>query len=483
MSIRFLLNDAEITRDAFAPDETLLDFLRIEASLTGTKEGCNEGDCGACTVLLGRLQGDELVYEGLNACIRFTGTLHGCHVVTVEHLSPANGTLHPVQQALVDHHGSQCGFCTPGFVMSLYGMWMQNTKPTELDIERTLQGNLCRCTGYRPIVEAALAIQGRCDFDPLVTERANVIAKLKAMQTGRRIVSGLADMPFVIPADEDDLAVALIEYPNATLVAGATDVGLWVTKGFRKIVPIIYIGGLQELQNVTHENGALRIGAGVSYTKALGELEKLHPAMGELLWRIGGDQVRNAGTIGGNIAGGSPIGDTPPPFIALGATVELRKGNHVRQMPLEDFFIAYGKQAREQSEFVRAVIVPAPKPNAHFAAYKISKRRDEDISALLGALYIEVENNKIASARICFGGMAGTPKRAAHVEAALIGKPWNQATINAAMPAFGLDYQPLTDMRATAEYRLMTAKNLLVRFFLEHSGATQPIRLETDHAA
>lgn len=483
MTIRFILNDTEITRSNFAPDETLLDFLRIEAGLTGTKEGCNEGDCGACTVLIGRLAGEQLVYEGLNACIKFTGTLHGCHVVTVEHLSPANGKLHPVQQALVDHHGSQCGFCTPGFVMSLYGMWMQSPKPSEMDVERALQGNLCRCTGYRPIVDAALAIQGQPQMDPLIVERAKVVAKLKAMQTGERIVSGQSDAPFIIPANEDDFAAALIEHPNATIVAGATDVGLWVTKGFRTITPVIYIGGLQDLQNISHENGNLRIGAGVSYTKALSELEKLHPALGELLWRIGGDQVRNAGTIGGNIAGGSPIGDTPPPLIALGAVVELRKGDRIRQMPLDEFFIAYGKQAREQSEFVRAVVIPAPKSDALFAAYKISKRRDEDISALLGAFHIEVASGVVESARICFGGMAGTPKRASNVETALLGKPWNEATINAAMPAFALDFQPLTDMRATANYRLMVAKNLLKRFYFENSSDAQAIRLETHHAA
>ena len=483
MTIRFLLNDQEITRGNFAADETLLDFLRIEQSLTGTKEGCNEGDCGACTVLVGRLVGEDLVYEGLNACIKFTGTLHGCHVVTVEHLSPANGRLHPVQQALVEHHGSQCGFCTPGFVMSLYGLWMQNAKPSQVDVERALQGNLCRCTGYRPIIDAALAIQGKSDNDPLVAERAKIVAKLKAMQTNERIITGTNETALIIPAHEDDLAAALIEHPKATIVAGATDVGLWVTKGFRKVAPVIYIGGLQELQNINYENGSLRICAGVSYTKALAELEKLHPALGELLWRIGGDQVRNAGTIGGNIAGGSPIGDTPPPLIALGASVELRKGNRIRQMPLEEFFIAYGIQARDESEFVRAVIVRSPKPNALFAAYKISKRRDEDISALLGAFHVELETNTIASARICFGGMAGTPKRATQVEMALIGKPWNEATINAALPAFELDYQPLTDMRATADYRLMVAKNLLRRFYLEYSGATEPIRLETHHAA
>ena len=483
MTIRFLLNSCEISRSNFAPDETLLDFLRIDQSLTGTKEGCNEGDCGACTVLVGKLVGDNLVYEGLNACIKFTGTLHGCHVVTVEHLSPANGKLHPVQQAMVDHHGSQCGFCTPGFVMSLYGLWMRNPNPTETDVERALQGNLCRCTGYRPIIDAALAIQGKADADPLLVERATVTAKLKEMHTKERIVSGTVEAALIIPANEDDLALALIEFPTATIVAGATDVGLWVTKGFRKIAPLVYVGGLNDLQNIAYENGSLRLGAGVSYSKALTELEKLHPALGELLWRIGGDQVRNAGTIGGNIAGGSPIGDTPPPLIALAAIVELRKGTRIRQMPLEEFFIAYGKQAREEGEFVRAVLVPAPKPEAHFAAYKISKRRDEDISALLGAFHIEVESGIVAAARICFGGMAGTPKRAINVEAALIGKPWTEASVKAAKPAFAQDYQPLTDLRASAEYRMLTAQNLLMRFYLEHSDSAASIRLETHYAA
>lgn len=483
MAIRFILNTAEITRDSFAPDETLLDFLRIEHSLTGTKEGCNEGDCGACTVLIGRLYGGELVYESLNACIRLTGTLHGCHVVTVEHLSAANGKLHPVQQALVDHHGSQCGFCTPGFVMSLYALWMQNPQPDTLEVERALQGNLCRCTGYRPIIDAAMAITGNRADDPLIAERASVTARLKAMQVETRIVSGLPEAPFIIPANEDDLAAALIEYPDATIVAGATDVGLWVTKGFRKIDPVIYMGGLSSLQQISTANGMLRIGAGVSYSRAIDTLEKLHPAFAGLMWRIGGGQVRNAGTIGGNIANGSPIGDMPPPFIALGARVELRQGHDIRQMPLEEFFIAYGRQARAQSEFVTAIEIPLPKETAHFAVYKISKRRDEDISALLGAFYIELEGQTVTSARICFGGMAGTPKRALHVEAALLGQPWIEATIDQALAAFAWDYQPLSDWRASADYRLLTAKNLLTRFYLEHGGTVAPVRLETHHAA
>lgn len=483
MSIHFLLNDTEIIRNGFAPDETLLDFLRIEQSLTGTKEGCNEGDCGACTVLIGRVADGALAYEALNACIRFTGTLHGCHVVTIEHLSAKNGQLHPVQQAMVEHHASQCGFCTPGFVMSLYAMWMQNPNPDRQDVERTLQGNLCRCTGYRPIVDAALAIQGSATSDPLYAERNQVLAKLEAMQAQKRITSGNNDALFIVPFDENDFAAALLEFPYAIIVAGATDVGLWVTKGFRKINPVIYIGGLKELQGLNVENGSMRIGAGVTYSRAVAAMTKMHPSMGALLWRIGGEQVRNAGTIGGNIANGSPIGDMPPPLIALGAIVELRKGHQIRQMPLEEYFISYGKQAREMSEFVRAIVVPAPKAGAHFAAYKISKRRDEDISALLGAFHILVENGTVRFAQICFGGMAGTPKRATRVEAALLGQPWNQVTIDAAIEHFSSDYQPLSDWRASADYRLTTAKNLLQRFFLEHNNLEIAVQLDGHHAA
>jgi xanthine dehydrogenase small subunit len=480
MPIRFLLNDAEITRDDFAPDETLLDFLRVTRGLTGTKEGCNEGDCGACTVLVGRRDGASVRYDTVNACIRFTGSLNACHVVTVEHLARADGPLHPVQQAMVAHHASQCGFCTPGIVMSLYALWMANPSPSRVDVERALQGNLCRCTGYRPIIDAAMGVAGAPASDPLVIHRASIAARLAAMETGARVTA--AGGAFIIPADEDDLAAALDETPGATIVAGSTDVGLWVTKGFRSIDPVIYIGGLADLQTIDETDGGLRLGAGVSYADALEPLERLHPAFGELIWRIGGGQVRAMGTIGGNIANGSPIGDMPPPLIALGASVELRKGARIRTLPLEDFFIAYGRQAREPGEFVRALFVPKPAADAVFAIHKLSKRRDEDITAALGAFHIALDGGRVASARICFGGMAGTPKRAAAVEAALTGKPWTRATVDAAMAAFAEDYQPLTDWRASAEYRLMAARNLLMRVFLESSGAANA-RLEAHHAA
>ncbi|WEX10164.1 xanthine dehydrogenase small subunit [Chelativorans sp. AA-79] len=479
--IRLLLNGLKVALTDVRPEETLLDYLRLARRLTGTKEGCAEGDCGACTVLVGRLSGDALVYEGVNACIRFLASLDGCHVVTVEHLQRPDGSLHPVQQAMVDFHGSQCGFCTPGIVMSLYALWMRNPRPSEQAIEKALQGNLCRCTGYEPIVRAARAISSYGDpgSDPLALERGRVIAELKAMRDGTCVEMGHGRERLVVPASVDDLAEVLEAEPNATLVAGSTDVGLWVTKFMREIAPAVFIGGIEELRTISESDGVLTIGAGVSYSDAFSLLAECIPAFGRLIDRIGGDQVRNMGTIGGNIANGSPIGDTPPPLIALGATLTLRKGARRRTIPLEDFFIAYGKQNRQPGEFVEAVHVPLPAPDAHFAAWKISKRRDEDITVTLGAFHMELgADHTVASIRIAYGGMAATPKRALAAETALTAKPWTMETVEQALPAYERDFTPITDMRASAEYRMLAAKNLLRRFFLDTSGTSGPVTVE-----
>ncbi|WP_416795542.1 xanthine dehydrogenase small subunit [Ciceribacter azotifigens] len=478
--IRFILNGKDIALRDVDPTGTLLDFLRLDRRLTGTKEGCAEGDCGACTVLVGRLRGGKLHYETVNACIRFLGSLHGTHVVTVEHLVARDGTLHPVQQAMVDCHGSQCGFCTPGFVMSLYGLWLSNDNPSRAEIEKALQGNLCRCTGYEPIVKAAELVsrtRPSALFDPLERDRTAITAKLWELKTGETIATGKAGRRLIVPGTVAALAEVLAAEPTATVVAGATDVGLWVTKQMRDLDPVVFINHLDELQQIEATADGITIGAGVTYEQGSATLRAEIPTLGRLIDRIGGQQVRNVGTIGGNIANGSPIGDMPPALIALGATVTLRSADGRRVLPLEEFFIAYGKQDRRPGEFVESLFVPRPCTGQHFAVYKVSKRRDEDISALCGAfLLTRGDGNTAEDVRIAFGGMAATPKRAAAVEAALRGKPWAEATIAAARPAFDDDYTPLTDWRASAEYRQLTAKNLLTRFFLEASGTPQELK-------
>jgi xanthine dehydrogenase, small subunit len=468
-AIRFLLNGEEVTLTDVAPDTTLLDWLRLERRLRGSKEGCAEGDCGACTVLVGRLHDDEIIYDSVTACIRFVGSLHGTHVVTIEHLRGENGALHPVQQAMVEHHGSQCGFCTPGFVMSLYGLWMRDPNPSRPTIEKALQGNLCRCTGYAPIIRAAQSISqhGQPQGDPLWAERIAVKEKIKAIHDGRRVEIGADGNRIIIPANLDDFAAVYEVNPEARIVAGSTDVGLWVTKFMRNIGPVIFIGHLQELKRIAENDSEVRFYAGVSYSEALPVIQSNFPQLGELWNRIAGEQIRNMGTIGGNIANGSPIGDTPPPFITLGAKLTLRRGEHRREIKLEDYFLAYGKQDRQPGEFVESVTVPLLPAGEKFATYKISKRREEDISALCGAFRVFVNDaGTVGMARIAFGGMAATPKRARAVEAALIGKPWTLETVEAVAHHFAEDYQPISDMRASAEYRLLTAQNLLKRFFL-----------------
>ena len=486
--LRFILNGRDVALGDVPPDQTLLDWLRLSRSLKGTKEGCAEGDCGACTVLVGRLTpAGGLVYEGVNACIRFMGSLDGCHVVTVEHLAGRDGQLHPVQQAMVDYHGSQCGFCTPGFVMSLYALWMERPNPTDQEIETALQGNLCRCTGYEPILRAARAVSGYggTDKDPLLIERAAMIARLTGLRDGARVEIGEGSGRFVVPADLDDFAAVLETEPGATVVAGSTDVGLWVTKQMRAIAPAVFIAGLDELKSISVKDGTVTIGAGVTYTEAFAALSQHIPALGPLINRIGGQQVRNMGTIGGNIANGSPIGDTPPPLIALGARLTLRKGTERRTIPLEAFFIAYGRQDRRPGEFVEAVHVPVPAASEKFAVYKVAKRRDEDITATLGAFRLSLAaDGTVAGITIAYGGMAATPKRAFAVEKALLGRPWSEATVEAAMEKYAQDYAPLTDMRASAEYRALVARNLLLRFFTETtSGGGLPARVSRYEAA
>ena len=463
--IRFVLNSETIAIETCSPSDTLLDYLRLKKRLTGTKEGCAEGDCGACTVLIGRIVNGVLRYETVNACIRFLPSLDSCHVVTIEHLMRGD-KLHPVQEAMVTHHGSQCGFCTPGIVMSLYALWMQNPRPTQSEAKRALQGNLCRCTGYAPIIRAAMAVSCDPERDVLRLERDSIGKRLAQLDDGRRVEGD----GFSIPSDEDDLAVILGAVSNATVVAGSSDVGLWVTKQFRDISPAVFIGHLDGLRGIELSDDAMEIGALVSYSDLWPVFEKVLPQAIPYLSRIGGAQIRNMGTVGGNIANGSPIGDLPPLFIALGAIVYLRHEGGVRSLPLEQFFIAYGEQDLRAGEFVEKIHVPLPRADAILAVHKISKRKDEDISALTAVFYIGLEGEKIASARVACGGMAGVPKRATHLEDELIGAAWSEDSLRDAAKALSSDFEPLSDARASAEYRMTVLKNLVVRTYVDATG-------------
>ena len=410
--IRFLLNDENVSLAEIHPTMTLLDYLRLNHRMTGSKEGCAEGDCGACTVLVGRLLHGELHYESVNSCIRFMGSLNATHIVTIEHLAGKDGTLHPVQQAMVDFHGSQCGFCTPGIVMSLYGLWLSTENPGRSDIERALQGNLCRCTGYEPIVKAAehvAKIRPDAVFDPIARMRETVKSTLRELGAASTITLSSNDGTLIVPSSIAELANVLANNPKATIVAGSTDVGLWVTKQMRKLDPVVFINHLTELQDLTLTEHGITIGAGVTYAQGMDALATLYPALGSLMHRIGGEQVRNMGTIGGNIANGSPIGDMPPALIALGATVTLRSSAGARTLPLQDYFIEYGKQDRKPGEFVESLFVPMPKADSKFAVYKISKRRDEDISALCGAFHITFAGERQSAPRMWKQPLSASP--------------------------------------------------------------------------
>ncbi|GKY87449.1 xanthine dehydrogenase small subunit [Sinisalibacter aestuarii] len=449
MDIAFLLNGETVELRGVDPTETALDWLREARGLTGTKEGCNEGDCGACTVMVT----DEAGTRALNACLLFLPQLDGKSLTTIEGLAAPDGSLHPVQEAMVEHHGSQCGFCTPGIVMSLAAGQIAG----ETDHDRQLAGNLCRCTGYAPIARAAD-----------IALRKPVPKWLRDLPGGPAHRHG--DNPH-LPRSIDALADYLMTHPYARIVAGATDIGLWVNKDMRDLGEVVFVSQIAEMARIETAPYMIRIGAAATIEALRQEMVQHHPHFAAMLARFASAQVRGAATVGGNIANGSPIGDGPPALIALGATLILRRGEASREIPLEDFFIDYGKQDRQPGEFVEAITIPRmPGAADRLKVYKISKRFDQDISAVLGAFNIAVEDGKVQSARIAFGGMAGVPKRAAAVEAALTGQPWSRETIEAAMAQFATDFTPLDDLRASAGYRLTTAANLLLRYWLEDQG-------------
>ncbi len=497
-AIRFFHQGGIVEIDNVAPTRTVLEWLREDARCTGTKEGCAEGDCGACTVVLGEFDGSDVKLKPVNACIQFLPTLDGKALFTVEDLkaqqcaqahAEAADALHPVQRAMVECHGSQCGFCTPGFVMSLWHSYERHqdagTRPSRQQLADDLSGNLCRCTGYRPILDAG---QRMFELPACRLDKAPVAAALRRIQPdagfhyrGNCGNNGRDDgrSIFHAPRTLTELAALRAEKPDATLLAGATDIGLWVTKQFKDLGELIYLGDVAELKRIEEREGFLHIGAGASLEAAWSALASHWPSLQDVWLRFASPPIRHAGTMGGNVANGSPIGDSAPVLIALDAAIVLRRGDRVREMPLADFYLDYMKNQMARGEFVQALKLPVPLPLPDPAAvagrqvrvYKISKRFDCDITAVCAALSVALDGDKVSAVRFAYGGMAAIVKRAANAEAAALGKPWTPETVAAAMQALGDDFKPLDDMRASAGYRLQVARNLLQRFWLE----TRPV--------
>jgi xanthine dehydrogenase small subunit len=473
--IRFLLGRKPVEVTGADPTTTVLEWLRGPARRMGTKEGCAEGDCGACTVVIVEADGTS---RSVNSCIQFLPTLDGKQLLTVEDLQAEDGALHPVQKAMVEAHASQCGFCTPGFVMSLYQLYRTYDGPKPPDretLDRALGGNLCRCTGYRPILEAGARM-----FDtPAAPDArdADLPAKLGAFARDMGLDYRANGKLFLAPRTLDELAQALADRPSARILAGGTDLGLEVTKAHRDIPALIHLGEVAELKRVVRTATHLEIGGAVTWSRAFGPLVETWPALDELLARFAGPPIRNAGTVGGNIANASPIGDSPPVFLALDAQFELFGPGGARWLKAAEFFLDYRRTALAPGEIVARVCIPLPRPETRFAAYKVSKRFDDDISAVCGVFALDLDGDVVKAARLAYGGMAAIPARASNAEAVLIGEAWTLDAARRAGEALAKDFSPLTDMRASAAYRAKVAANLLIRFHHESTGVpTRVIR-------
>ena len=479
-TIRFALDGEVIELSEVDPTRTVLQFLREDLGRTGTKEGCAEGDCGACTVVLGAIDrtGEELVLRAVNSCIQFVPTLDGMELFTVESLAMNRQEPHPVQQALIESHASQCGFCTPGFVMSLFALYKTNTDPTRVEIDDALAGNLCRCTGYRPIVDAARKMYHLHSKQPGWLDRPHGkgrkptrrIELLRSIRRRTGLNMRFGSRRFFAPLDVSELVDLLGQYPDATLLAGGTDVGLWVTKQHRELQTVIYTGRVRELQSINVSSTHIEIGAAVALTDAMAVIVVHYPDLDEVFRRFGSPPIRNAGTLGGNIANGSPIGDSMPALIAADTTLVLRSSEGVREVALEEFYLGYLTKDLRAGECVQTVRIPLPGPGAILRSHKLSKRFDQDISAVCTAYRLELQGNRVGLFRMACGGLADTIKRARHCEDAINGHPWEQETVEGATAALAGDFEPISDMRASAAYRLRGAQNLLRRFYLESRG-------------
>ena len=476
-TIRFIRRGELVSLLNVPPERTLLEVLREDLGCTGTKEGCGEGDCGACTVVLGEMQGQDIIYKAINSCIRLAHSIDGMALWTVEDIAAQDGTLHPAQEAMVQCHGSQCGFCTPGFVMSMFGMYQNHvckgeTITREL-AQQDLSGNLCRCTGYRPILDAAQQM-GRMPATGV--DKPKLLSKLK--QIASKKPSPESDSTYLLPKNLATLLTARAAHPGAQLVAGCTDVGLWVTKQHKQFAQVLDLTQVKELRRIERYKHHIAIGAAVTLTDAYAALVADRPQLKTFANRFAGLPVRNSGTLGGNVANGSPIGDSMPLLIALGTNVVLMSVRGHREMPLEALYTGYRQNVMAKDEVLAWIKVPRPAKGEIAKIYKISKRFDDDISAVCLAIQMTLADGKVQSISIGAGGVAATPVRAKQTEAALHGQPWTAATAKAATAALRAEFQPISDMRASAAYRSEVLGNLVQRFWLESQGLTQ-INLES----
>jgi len=467
--LHFVHRGELVTLHHVPPTRTLLQLLRDDLGLTATKEGCNEGDCGACTVVLGERRDGRLHYSAVNSCIRLAHSIHGLALWTAQDLAAADGTLHPVQQALLANHASQCGFCTPGFAMSLFGLYQnqvcQGQSVSREQALEALSGNLCRCTGYRPILDAA---QQMSSWPTVALNEADILAKLALLATPERALA--PDVSYQSPTTLAELLALRAAQPRAQLVAGCTDVGLWVNKQHKDFAQVLDLTRVAELRQISSNEAHLSIGAAVTLTDAFAALEASRPALHAFAIRFAGAPVRNSGTLGGNVANGSPIGDSMPLLIALRARVELASVRGLRELPLESLYTGYRQNVMAADEILSRVIVPQPAPGEFLRVYKVSKRLEDDISAVCLAVQLHLKEGQVVQASIGVGGVAATPVRARQTEAALRHQPWTTATVEAAMTTLRAEFQPISDMRASSDYRRTVLGNLLQRFWLESQG-------------
>ena len=475
--LQFVRRGQTVTLHKVPPDRTLLEVLREDLHCTDTKEGCNEGDCGACTVVVGEAENGRLKYRAVNSCIRLAHSVQGQALWTAQDLIAADGSLHPVQQAMVQCHGSQCGFCTPGFVMSLFGMYQNHVLPgrpiTRALAQQDLSGNLCRCTGYRPILDAA---QAMAELPQVMVKETELLQLLKQLnQAGQGLE---ADLAYFLPNTLAELLVLRSSHPAAQLVAGCTDVGLWVNKGHRRLPKVLDLTRVAELRRLEVYQHHLAIGAAVSLTEAFAALVADRPQLQAFAQRFAGLPVRNSGTLGGNVANGSPIGDSMPLLIALSANVVLMSTRGHRELPLERLYTGYRQNMMAPDELLAWIKVPKPVPQEFSRVYKVSKRFDDDISALCLAVALHLEGGQVVRASIGVGGVAATPVRAGQTETLLTGKPWTEATVQQAMRVLRQEFSPISDLRASSAYRVQVLGNLLQRFWLESQGA-RAINLES----